>query len=116
VRHAPHVDSPGHADHADVDDQRVRAFGVSAPVPAVTKDGQPAGVDVDASGHVDVDVRERRQHRHRPRPVHAGLPQQIACHPRGQRRVDTLTELFKGQTAGDKMLAKRFDRPLAVGV
>jgi hypothetical protein len=54
LRHPPDVDCPGKAERLNMNDGSVRAVGVPAPVPAVTKYGDPAYLDVDAFRHKSV--------------------------------------------------------------
>ena len=77
MRHPPHVDCPGKAEHANVDGRGVRAPGVAAPVSTVAEDGQSPDVDADAFGHVDIDVPERRQDRYRRPPLIDGGVTQV---------------------------------------
>lgn len=76
ARHPPHVDGPGKAEYANINDRGVRLPGVAPPIPAVAENGKPSNVDVDTFRHIDIDIPERRQYvYHRPPRIHGGVAQ-----------------------------------------
>ena len=84
MRHAPDVDRCNAAERADVNDWRVRARYIAAPLPAVTEQGDSADLDVDALGHVEVDIAEASKDGHdRPRVVDLGFTEIQVKIPKG---------------------------------
>lgn len=64
VGYPPYVDCPAAAEDTDLHDRGVRTDDVVPPVTAVTEDGQPADVDVDALRHIDIRVTADREDGH----------------------------------------------------